>query len=261
VARSSLLDRHVEPEPDILRAVRRALSGEPGVEPSLRAIRAAREGDDVVLEGELPSLAAKKTALARAAAVPGVAGIVDRLRVAPTRRMSDAEIRDALSRALVQEPAFAECAIFERVKERVEGAAELVRASPGAPLGTIESAVEDGVVTLDGDVPSLEHKRLAGVLAWWVPGSRDVVNGLGVVPPEADGDDELTEAVRLALEKDPFVDASQIRVLCLVGGVTLDGVVPSEAERRMAEADAWYVLGVARVANRIRVAPRAPAAR
>jgi len=35
----------------------------------------------------------------------------------------------------------------------------------------IDIGVEDGVVTLDGDVP---------VLAWWAPGSRDVVKGLGV---------------------------------------------------------------------------------
>ncbi|HEX5022545.1 MAG TPA: hypothetical protein VFX54_17890 [Candidatus Binatia bacterium] len=28
------------------------------------------------------------------------------------------------------------------------------------------------------------HKRLAGVLAWWVPGTRDVVDGLEEVPAE-----------------------------------------------------------------------------
>jgi osmotically-inducible protein OsmY len=72
--------------------------------------------------------------------------------------------------------------------------------------------VTDGVVTLNGDVPSLSHKRLAGALAWWVPGCRDVVNGLEEVPPEEDNDDELTDAVRLVLEKNPFVNATKIRV-------------------------------------------------
>lgn len=44
--------------------------------------------------------------------------------------------------------------------------------------------VKKGIVTLNGEVPSLTHKRLAGVLAWWVPGTRDVVNGLEEVPAE-----------------------------------------------------------------------------
>lgn len=30
-------------------------------------------------------------------------------------------------------------------------------------------------MTLEGRVVSLSHKRLAGVLAWWVPGCRDFV--------------------------------------------------------------------------------------
>ncbi|NIO09735.1 MAG: BON domain-containing protein, partial [Deltaproteobacteria bacterium] len=38
--------------------------------------------------------------------------------------------------------------------------------------GEIEIEVENGVVVLNGHVPSMSHKRLAGVLAWWVPGSR-----------------------------------------------------------------------------------------
>lgn len=71
------------------------------------------------------------------------------------------------------------------------------------PAGSIFVAVSDGVVTLNGAVPSLTHKRLAGVLAWWVPEE---------VPAQEDNDDEVTDAVRLTLEKDPFVDATKIRV-------------------------------------------------
>ena len=36
---------------------------------------------------------------------------------------------------------------------------------------------------LNGRMPGLASKRLAGVLAWWVPGARDVVNGIAVEPP------------------------------------------------------------------------------
>jgi osmotically-inducible protein OsmY len=117
--------------------------------------------------------------------------------------------------------------------------------------GAIEVEIEDGVVTLNGQVPGLDDKRLAGVLAWWVPGSRDVINGIAVEPPEDDSDDAILEAVRLVLEKDPFVDASEIRVGVRNALVRLTGLVPSEAERDMAEFDAWYVFGVDRVDNRI----------
>jgi len=113
--------------------------------------------------------------------------------------------------------------------------------------------VRDGVVTLNGQVPSLSHKRLAGVLAWWVPGTREVINGLEDVPPEADNDDELIDAVRLVLEKDPFVNASKIRVSAKDWVITLDGLVPTEAMKQMAERDTGYVLDVKSVVNKTAV--------
>jgi osmotically-inducible protein OsmY len=114
--------------------------------------------------------------------------------------------------------------------------------------------VDNGVVTLDGELPTRAHKRLTGVLAWWVPGTRDVVDGLRVLSPEPDNDGEITDAVRAALEKDPFVDASQLRVSTKAKIVTLTGLVWSRAERSMAESDAWFVFGVAGVINNLQVA-------
>ena len=61
--------------------------------------------------------------------------------------------------------------------------------------------------------------------------------------------------MRLALEKDVFVNASQIRVSTREYVVTLDGLVPTETEREMAERDAWYVFGVDGVLNRLAVRP------
>jgi osmotically-inducible protein OsmY len=79
-----------------------------------------------------------------------------------------------------------------------------------------------------------------------------VINGIAVEPPEDDSDEAILEAVRLVLEKDPFVDASQIRVGVKNALVRLTGLVPTEAEREMAEFDAWYVSGVDKVDNRSR---------
>lgn len=231
-----------------LDEVRAALRSEARVHAAEHPISLAFEGGTLTLEGEVADVAAKKLALERAAAVPGVAQIVDRLHVTPAERQEDGLIRNLVRDALIAEPAFAEISIGAWNK----GALEMVRRVDKAP-GTIELRVENGVVTLAGDVPGLDYKRLAGVLAWWVPGSRDVINGLGVTPPEQDSDAAMTEAVRLVLEKDPFVNPDQIRVSTKGSVVTLEGLLPTESEREMAEYDAWYVFGVDKVVNRIEI--------
>jgi osmotically-inducible protein OsmY len=195
------------------------------------------------MEGEVEHIMAKKRALEVAAALPGVGRIVDRLRLIATVRTQDGEIRDHVCNALLAENLLGSCAIWAIVK----GRPEVVRETDQGMEGSIDVEVNDGVVVLNGAVPSLSAKRLAGVLAWWVPGSRDVVNGIEVSPPEEDNDDEVIDAVRLVLEKDPFVNASQIRVRCSNYAVTLEGLVRNEAQRHMAEADAWYVFRVDRV--------------
>jgi osmotically-inducible protein OsmY len=233
----------------VLDHARHELRSERRVDPHRDHIALAFDAGVMTVEGEVSNVAAKKCALERIAAIPEVAGIVDRLRVKPAAPMGDAEIRDHLRDALLSEPALANIAVLEIVK----GEDLDVRQPPDGTDGHIRLRVENGVVTLDGDVPGLAQKRLAGILAWWVPGSRDVVNGLGVTPPEDDNDAEITEAVRIALEKDPFVDASQIRAATSNAVVTLTGLVSSEAERDMAEFDAWYVFGADQVINRIEV--------
>jgi len=230
--------------------VRAALVSEPRMGPLARDIALEYDPDGTLtVTGEVPDIRAKKLALERAAAVPNVSTIIDRLHAAPAERMGDGQVRDLVRDALLQEPAFQELAIRDRVSDMVEA----VRESPLDRRGWIEIDVRDGVVTLNGEVPGLDHKRLAGVLAWWVPGSRDVVNGIAVEPPEEDSDDAIAEAVRLVLEKDPFVNAGQIRVGVRNSVVTLTGLVPTESERDMAEFDAWYVFAVDRVVNRIEV--------
>jgi osmotically-inducible protein OsmY len=233
---------------DTLEVTRKALLSEVRIDIAHHPIRLTLSDGDLVIEGEVADIAAKKLALERAAAVAEVRGIVDRLRVAPAERMGDGAIRDLVRDALLAEPALDECSIRVSVKEAWEAVRSLDSAA-----GSIDVAVSDGVVTLDGDVPGLGLKRLAGILAWWVPGSRDVINGLGVTPPEEDNDGEISDAVRLALEKDPLVNPDQIRVSTRNAVVTLQGQVPTQSECAAAEFDAWYVFGVDKVINQIRV--------
>jgi osmotically-inducible protein OsmY len=235
---------------EVLEQVRSALGSESRLDLHRYPLDTAFDRGVLTLAGEVKDIAVKKLVLERVAAIPDVDGIVDRLHVVPAQSMGDGEIRDHVRNVLIDEPVFSECAIRVRDGERVE----TIR-GPDAPRGEITVSVFEGVVTLDGEVPSLSHKRLAGVLAWWVPGSRDVVDGLGVEPPEEDNDDEVSDAVRLVLEKDPFVDATRTRVSTRDYVVTLDGLVPTETEREMAELDAWYILGVDKVVNMIEVRP------
>jgi osmotically-inducible protein OsmY len=246
----NMVQAHARPN-TILTQARNALRAEPRINPHRTPVDISFENGVLTVEGELDDIAAKKLALERLAAVPGVVGIIDRLHVRPAQHMGDGAIRNHVRDALLQEPALANIALREVIK----GKNSTVRQPRENTAGDITVRVDDGVVTLDGDVPGLAQKRLAGVLAWWVPGSRDVINGLGVTPLEQDSDDEITEAVRVALEKDPFVDASRIRVHTSKCVVELDGLVPGDKEREMAEYDAWYVFGVDRVVNRIHVRP------
>lgn len=234
---------------NVVTAVHAALASEPRIDLQKYPIAIAFDGTALTLEGEVQSVAAKKLALEHAAALPAVTGIVDRLHVKPAQRMGDGEIRDLLRDALLQEPALSEIAVYEIVK----GERETVREPPVTRRGAIELEVRDGIVTLNGTVTGLDEKRLAGLLAWWVPGARDVINGLAVEPEEEDSFDMIAEAVRLALEKDTWVDASQLRVGVRGRTVTLGGVLPTEAQRDMAERDAWYVFGVDMVVNNIEV--------
>ncbi len=154
----------------VLKAVRASLEREPLVNLHHATIHMDYEDGALIMEGEVERLAAKKMAMELAAAVPGVTGIVDRLRIIPSHRMGDGAILDAVRDAFLAEPALQNCTIRLRSK----GKMETVREALSDPHGEMEVSVQDGVVLLDNYVNNLTQKRLAGVLAWWVPGTRDV---------------------------------------------------------------------------------------
>jgi osmotically-inducible protein OsmY len=237
------------PQQRIAQAALAAARSEPRIGPHFKPARLEIDDQGVLtVEAEVDSVAQKKLALERLAATPGVVGIIDRMHVKPATAMSDGGIADDLRRRFTEDPDFSNLKVMERRLGRLE----LVRDAAEA-AGQIDFEVRDGVVTLDGAAPSLASKRLAGVAAWWVPGARDVINGMAVEPPEEDAPILIEEAVKLALEKDPFVDADQIRVGVHGAVVRLTGLVRSEAAREFAEADAWYVFAVDDVINHIEV--------
>jgi len=232
---------------DVVRKVRGALEYEPRINLHRFPVTIGFTDGAVILEGEVEGLAAKKLALERAAAVQGVRGVIDRLHVSPSERKGDGAIRDSLSAALLSQAELRGCTIRTHAKGRLETLRD------AGTSGDVEFAVVGGIVTLEGHVVSLSHKRLAGVLAWRTTGCRDVVNSRDVQPPEDDSEDEVLDALRLVLETDPLVQAGQVRASCRDYVVTLDGFVRTDAERRRAEDDAWCVFAVDDVINRIEV--------
>ena len=232
---------------EVVGAVLATLEREPRVKLHSYPIDVSYLDGVVTLSGEVAGIAAKKLALELAATPRPVTGIVDRLRVAPAERMEDGAIRDHVCNAFLSEPAFEGYSVRALVKQEMEP----VRILDCRQM--LEVEVTEGVVVLNGSVQSLTHKRLAGVIAWWVPGSREVVNGIEVLPAMQDNDDEVVDAIRLVLEKDPLVNASQIRPGCRNLVVTLEGAVTTESGKAAAESDAWYVFGVNGVVNKITV--------
>lgn len=232
---------------EVIGAVFAALEREPRVNLHSHSIDVSYLDGIVTVSGEVAGIAAKKIILELAAAPAPVSGIVDRLRLEPAERMEDGAIRDHVCNAFLSEPAFNAYSMRALVKQEMEPVRSLDSEA------VLEVEVTEGVVILNGVVESISHKRLAGVIAWWVPGSRDVVNGIEVSPAMQDNDDEVVDAVRLVLEKDPLVNASQIRLSCRDLVVTLEGAVSTVSSRSAAESDAWYVFGVNSVINKLSI--------
>jgi osmotically-inducible protein OsmY len=236
----------------ILKSLRAALEREPRINLHRWPILLNLTDDHaLVLEGEMESIAAKKRALELAGATPDVRGVVDRLHVAPAERKGDGAILDVLEAVLLNARELKNCTLRVIKKEQT---LTLQEALGDDTSGDIQVSVKDGVVTLDGWVISLSHKRMAGVLAWWVPGCRDVVDGLEVLPPEQDNDDEVSDALSLVLEMDPMIpNPEQIRVHTHNYVVTLDGLVATQTEKDRVEQDAWCLFSVDNVINQLAV--------
>lgn len=207
----------------------------------------------VRLSGQAEDIATKRRALliAREAAQGHV--VEDHILVRPQQERTGDELRASVLNALMQETTFRGFAVRAR--------------GEGAPLPDdqdwieVEVAPDQATVTLHGRVWSLSHRRLAEVITWWTPGTADVDNRIHVQPAERDTDAEITDAVRLVFDKDPTLDVQQIHVKTEHAEVHLQGEVQSDAARKIAALDCWYIPGVHAVHNDLRVRPVGPAQR
>lgn len=236
------------PAGDLLESVYAALEADSRLALRREDFDIRFDNEVVVLEGRVPDIRARRLVprIVRETVGEATGGpaVLDRLRVQQDETVEDGEFADAVLERLAGEPAF-----------------DSHRILPGKSPDDAEAAdhaiyidAADGVVCLSGSVESLSHRRLAEALAWWVRGTADVENRLQLSPAERDTDAEITDAVRLLLEKDPWIDAGQISIETRNGVVVLVGALPGDEQKKMAEDNAWYVAGVRDVENRIATA-------
>jgi len=129
---------------------------------------------------------------------------------------------------------------------------------PSIDAAAIGVAVEDGVVTLSGHVPSFAEKWTAEHVAKRVAGVRAVADDITVRLPglSARSDSDIARAALNALEWDVWVPQQRITVTVSDGWVKLDGTVDTQHQKLAAERAIRTLTGVKSVTNLIRVTPK-----
>lgn len=199
-------------------------------EPSIREddIAVAVNDGVVTLNGTVATYPEKYLAVRAIEKIPGVRAIADdvKVKLAGGVTRTDTELAHAIVDALhwnIQVP-------DERVKARVE----------------------NGWVTLEGDVDRFYQSTAAERTVRYLAGVRGVTNEIHIKPPEA-SPYEVSRKIKDALRRNAELDADRIMVEAHEGRVTLKGTVRSFAERRDAESAAWAAPGVKAVADEITV--------
>jgi osmotically-inducible protein OsmY len=182
----------------------------------------------VTLRGFVPSLARKVAALEAAHRVRGVLDVADEVEVRAGRRYDDAEIAQALRRALEWDVL--------------------------VPDEEIRSTVAGGWVTLDGEVGNIREREDAEDAALKIRGVVGVANRLTVRPPEADPED-LRADIEDALERRADREAGRLRIEVKDGRVDLYGRVHSWQERRAVVGSISHAPGVREVKDHLRIDP------
>jgi osmotically-inducible protein OsmY len=188
-----------------------------------------REGV-VTLRGTVSSLNEKWNAEDAVKRVSGVRGIADELIVdlPATHVRSDTDVAVALEHRF--------------------------KSNPLIP-GDVTFLVQDGNVTLSGDVRWQYQAREAVHEARRVSGVRDVANLIAVKPMVSLTAEEIRRKIHEALERSANLEAEKITVSVVNGIVTLDGTVRTWLGRELAADAAWSIPGVTHVENCITIVP------
>lgn len=215
---------------DIERDVEAELRWDPDI--NATDIGVAVKGGVVTLTGFVRSYLQKWDAELAAKRVAGVAGVANDLDIRLPDERSDPDIaRDAVA------------AITSRVPEASD---------------RIRVIVEDGVVTLEGEVEWHYQRERAERVVRRLRGVKDVINSIDLKPQAPPV--EIKRKIEDALRRNAALDAERITVEVNGSAAILTGTVRSWAERREAERIAWAAPGITKVDNRLVVTSSADVA-
>lgn len=187
-------------------------------------VKAAVEDGVVTLTGNVNRDIGKVDAEKETNEVDHVQGVRNEINV--TSQKSDAELRNELADKLA----------YDRI-------------GYGVMFNNLKLNVNNGVVTIGGEVRDYPARDSAISIAENTPGVKKVIDNINVLPASP-MDDQLRVAVARAVygapgfEKYGMNPVAPIRIVVDNGHVTLDGVVDSQMDKQLAETRAREVPGV-----------------
>ncbi len=211
-------------------ALRQDIIDELDFEPSIDAadIGVAVENGIVTLSGHVATYVQKEAAEKVVRRVKGVKGIAEEIEVRPagTHRTADDEI--------------------------AKRAVDSINWSTSIPDGAVQVTVQQGHITLRGEVGWWYQQTAAADAVKGLAGVTAVSNHIDIKPRASAGD--VRKRIEEAFKRNAEVEAQEITVDVLADGkVRLEGKVKLWSERRAAERAAWSAPGVKSVEDRITV--------
>jgi osmotically-inducible protein OsmY len=124
-------------------------------------------------------------------------------------------------------------------------------------IDRIEVVVENGWITLSGNVDWWYQKNAAGDTVRNLIGVRGLSNDIAIEPktPIPVNEQEVKDKIKSAFQRNAILDARRITVETRSGKVILRGSVRSWAERDQVERAAWAAPGVSEVESHIIINP------
>jgi osmotically-inducible protein OsmY len=119
------------------------------------------------------------------------------------------------------------------------------------PKDKIKVKVEDGWVTLEGNVEWEFEKNAARKAVEKLEGVKGVINNIRITPKVTPT--EISKKIKAAFVRSATFDSDRIDVDVDGSTVTLRGKVRSWAEKKEAEKQAWLAPGITKVENEIEI--------